>query len=118
MSKHRNWGFDILGIRIPDYSKQDRLRKACWDWLLETTAKIKDKPFVILGDFNADRDPSKSPAYYSTCLEKMVNDGWQHAQPKKGSSHCDHRGGWEKRLDHIFLSHISHFGIRIQNRIQ
>lgn len=104
------WEFDILGIRIPDYSKQDRLRRACWDWLLETTTKIRNEPFVILGDFNADRHPLKSPAYYCTCLEKMVTDGWQHAQPKTGSSHVTHVGGWEKQLDHIFLSR--HFSFR------
>jgi endonuclease/exonuclease/phosphatase family metal-dependent hydrolase len=105
--KAPEWGFDILGIRIPDYSKQNQLRRACWDWLLETTTKNRDKPFVILGDFNADRDPSKSPAYYGMCMERMVTDGWQHAQPKTGSSHVTHVGGWEKRLDHIFLT--SHF---------
>jgi endonuclease/exonuclease/phosphatase family metal-dependent hydrolase len=104
------WGFDILGIRIPDYSDQDRLRRACWDWLLERTVKIRDDPFVILGDFNADPDPLKSPAYYCRCLEKMVTDGWQHAQPKTGSSHVTNVGGWEKRLDHIFLSR--HFSVR------
>jgi|GEM_PF-877032 hypothetical protein len=98
------WGIDILGIRIPDYSKQDLLRRASWNWLLETTAKIGIDPFVILGDFNADRDPSKSNAYYCMCLEKMVADGWQHAQPETGSSHVTNVGGWEKRLDHIFLS--------------
>ena len=108
--KAPEWGFDIIGIRIPDYSKQDRLRRACWDWLLETTTKIRNEPFVILGDFNADRDPLKSPAYYCTCLEKLVTDGWQHAQPETGSSHVTHVGGWEKRLDHIFLS--GHFSFR------
>jgi len=102
--KAPEWGFDILGIRIPDYGKQDRLRRASWDWLLEISSKIKNDPFVILGDFNADRDPSKSPAYYGNCIEKLVTDGWQHAQPKTGSNFVTINGGWEKQLDHIFLS--------------
>ena len=104
------WGFNILGIRIPDYSNQDRLRRACWDWLLETTVKISDDPFVILGDFNADSDPSKSKAYYCACIEKLKADGWHHALPETGSSHVTRKGGWEKRLDHIFLSR--HFSYR------
>jgi endonuclease/exonuclease/phosphatase family metal-dependent hydrolase len=102
--------FDILGIRIPDYSKQPVLRKACWNWLLETAANIKDKPFVIMGDFNADPDPRKSPAYFSKCLEQLVKDKWQDASPKEGGSYWTIRGGMEKKLDHIFLS--THFSFR------
>jgi endonuclease/exonuclease/phosphatase family metal-dependent hydrolase len=102
--------FDILGIRIPDYSKQPLLRKACWNWLLETAANNKDKPFVIMGDFNADPDPRKSPAYFSKCLEELMKDKWQGASPKEGGSYWTIRGGMEKRLDHIFLS--THFSFR------
>lgn len=24
-------GFNVLGLRVPDYSKQPRVRRACWD---------------------------------------------------------------------------------------
>jgi endonuclease/exonuclease/phosphatase family metal-dependent hydrolase len=101
-------GFDILGIRVPDYSKQSKIRNACWNWILETTHKIKNDPFVILGDFNVD--PSSSPAYYRNCLDRLINDGWQHALPEMGASYWTVRGGKEKKLDHIFLSR--HFSFR------
>jgi len=94
-------GFNILGVRIPDYSEQPLLRKACWDWLHDTTRKIHDEPFVILGDFNVD--PCNSPKYFQNCFNQITREGWQHMdQPGKESWWS--AKGYGKRLDHALLS--------------
>jgi endonuclease/exonuclease/phosphatase family metal-dependent hydrolase len=46
---------EILGLRVPDYSKEPTIRRACWDWIIETAMTVKDRPFVLIGDFNTDR---------------------------------------------------------------
>ena len=34
-------GTEILGLRVPDYSKQRRLKRACWNWIIETAKTVK-----------------------------------------------------------------------------
>jgi len=31
-------GVEILGLRVPDHSKDAKTKRACWDWILETAA--------------------------------------------------------------------------------
>jgi len=46
-------GVEILGLRVPDYS-QPKMKRVCWDWIIETAAAVKDLPFAMIGDFNTD----------------------------------------------------------------
>jgi len=99
---------NILGLRVPDYSKQTPLRHKCWDWLEATANKIKEQPFVILGDFNAD--PSYPPSKCGNRIGNLVTAGWQLAAPPSGASYLAVANGEGKRLDHAFVS--KHFIVR------
>jgi len=102
-----NADLNILGMRVPDYSKQPAIRRSCWDWIEETANEIKDKPFVMLGDFNVD--PSYPPSKCGDRIGNLVAAGWQHALPPAGVSYLPVRGGEGKRLDHAFVS--QHFNV-------
>lgn len=94
-------GVDVLGMRLPDYSRAPATRRACWDWILATADAAKDRPFVILGDLNTD------PAYpRSRCGDRivmLVDQGWHHALPAEGDSYWG-PGGAARRLDHAFVT--------------
>lgn len=98
---------DVLGIRVPDYSKKPAIRRACWDWIEKMADGVKTHPFVFLGDFNVD--PSYPPSKCGDRISKLVASGWQHALPLQGVSYYPIAGGQGKRLDHAFVS--GHFNI-------
>jgi len=97
---------DVLGVRLPDYSKQPAIRRAWWDWFETTAASLVDRPTIIAGDFNTDAGYSK--ARCGDRLERLVRAGWQHAAPATGSSYWT-LNGLGKRIDHAFVS--KHFRI-------
>lgn len=94
--------FDILGLRVPDYSKQAIIKHQCWDWIMKVAAENKALPFVIMGDFNTD--PDYPHALCGDRINQLVTEGWQHAMPKYGASYWAIRNGSGKRLDHAFIS--------------
>lgn len=100
-------GIDVLGLRLPDYSKQPRIKRACWEWILKIAAEAKDRPFIILGDFNTDSNYSKSRC--GDRISILVENGWQHAQPAEGASYWT-INGQPVRIDHAFVSR--HFTIQ------
>ena len=100
-------GLEILGLRVPDYSKQPHIKRKCWDWIIKTVADFKDRPFVMLGDFNTD--PNYSKAKCGDCISKLLAEGWQHAAPTEGASFWSPRGH-PVRIDHAFVS--KHFSIQ------
>ncbi len=100
-------GFEILGLRIPDYSLQPVIRRACWDWVDETMASILERPFVVLGDFNTATHYPK--ARCGDRLGKLQATGWQFASPTEGASHWTPKGH-PVRIDHAFVS--PHFVVR------
>ncbi|MHC1757118.1 MAG: endonuclease/exonuclease/phosphatase family protein [Methanosarcina sp.] len=104
-------GFDILGMRVPDFSNQPIItptfKRQCWDWILKIAADNRNHPFVIMGDFNTD--PGDSRAKCGDQLSKLVDEGWQHAVPKSGASYWAIKNGSERRLDHAFTSR--HFDV-------
>jgi endonuclease/exonuclease/phosphatase family metal-dependent hydrolase len=95
------YGCEILGLRIPDYSKRPKMKRTCWDWIIEMAATVKDRPFVMIGDFNTDPDDPSSLC--RDCIAKLADNGWQLASPKEGAS------WWSTnrkpfRIDHAFVS--------------
>lgn len=98
--------FDILGLRIPDYSKQPLIRRECWKWILARARDLRERPSVILGDFNTD--PNYSHERCGDCIGQMVTEGWQHAKPQ-GSSYWTINGEIGRQLDHAFVS--EHFSV-------
>jgi len=98
--------FEILGIRIPDFSKAPALRRACWDWILQMASAVKERPFIILGDFNTDARYPK--ARCGDRLAALVEQGWQHCVPAVGASYWALQGG-DFRIDHAFAS--NHFEV-------
>jgi endonuclease/exonuclease/phosphatase family metal-dependent hydrolase len=99
-------GVDVLGMRLPDYSRKPALRRACWDWILETANAARNRPFVILGDLNTD--PAYPRARCGDRLGMLVERGWQHALPAEGDSYWG-PGGAARRLDHAFVT--PHFAV-------
>ena len=97
---------EILGIRVPDYSKQPNIKRKCWDWILTTADEVLGRPFIILGDFNTDARYSK--ARCGDRIGALICMGWQHAMPLAGSSYWTPRGTGVC-IDHAFLT--KHFVI-------
>jgi endonuclease/exonuclease/phosphatase family metal-dependent hydrolase len=94
-------GCEILGLRIPDYSKQPKMKRTCWDWIIEMAATAKDRPFVMIGDFNTD--PEEPSTLCRACVGKLTDDGWKLATPKQGASWWSVNGK-PFRIDHAFVS--------------
>jgi len=91
----------VIGIRVPDYSKKPRIRRACWDWLVSMAAEVITSPTIMIGDFNSD--PGYPKSHCGDRFALLVHDGWQLALPEKGASYWtpnDHA----VRLDHAFVS--------------
>jgi endonuclease/exonuclease/phosphatase family metal-dependent hydrolase len=100
-------GIEILGLRVPDYSKQLATKRACWDWIIETAGAVKCRPFVILGDFNTD--PKYPPNSCGDCFDELVAIGWKLASPVEGASYWSFKNGSPCRIDHAFVS--EHFTV-------
>jgi len=94
-------GIEILGVRLPDYSKYPPLRRGWWDWLTMTADSVVDRPFIIAGDFNTDA--GYPVARCGDRLQRLVDSGWRHAVPAEGSSYWT-LNGLGKRIDHAFVS--------------
>ena len=87
----------VLGIRIPDYSKTPRLRRAYWDWLETSTREWCGIPTVMIGDFNTDPDYPR--ARCGDRIAALQEVGWVHTGPAEGASYWTLRGerGLENR---------------------
>lgn len=96
-----DWGFDLLGIRVPDYSRQPQLRRTCWDWIEGVAHSVINQPFVLMGDFNTD--PRYSRAKCGDRIAGLVASGWQHAAPSNGCSYWTPKRH-EVVIDHAFFT--------------
>jgi hypothetical protein len=94
-------GLEILGIRVPDYSKDLKTKRACWDWILKTASEVHDRPFVMIGDFNTDANYPRSQC--GDHFGKLVDSGWQLASPPAGASFWS-LSGHAVRIDHAFVT--------------
>ncbi len=90
---------EILGLRVPDFSREPPLRRRFWDWILKTACAVQERPFVILGDFNTD--PSYPPARCGDRFDILAAMGWRHAP--SGPTFWTPRGH-AVRIDHAFVS--------------
>jgi endonuclease/exonuclease/phosphatase family metal-dependent hydrolase len=98
-----NSGVTVLGFRMPAFDSKDRaLKRKTWDWLIGEAGRLRDRPAVIVGDFNTA--PGDSKAYCGDCLDELVASGWQHARPASGYSWRHARWKNERQIDHVFLS--------------
>jgi endonuclease/exonuclease/phosphatase family metal-dependent hydrolase len=93
---------EVLGIRVPDYSKTPPLRHACWDWIEAIAATVVGRPFVLVGDLNVD--PSYSASKCGNRLRNLTSLGWKHALPSEGVSYWPLVGNMGRKLDHAFIS--------------
>ena len=92
---------ELLGIRIPDYSRAPALRRACWDWILDIGDRLRARPSVILGDFNTS--PVYPPSRCGDRISAMVASGWQLSSPASGASYWTPKGRGVQ-IDHAFTS--------------
>jgi endonuclease/exonuclease/phosphatase family metal-dependent hydrolase len=91
---------EILGLRIPDYSRRLALRRECWSWIHKVAEEMLHGPSVIIGDFNTD--PAYPPAKCGDCILALVASGWIWAEAS-GWSYTSPTGA-VRRLDHAFVS--------------
>ncbi len=98
----RQDGCEILGLRIPDYSNDPKTKSACWNWINETASTVRDRPFVLIGDFNTDPDDPESLC--KGCIGTLTDGGWQMASPAKEEASFWTVKGRPCRLDHAFVS--------------
>lgn len=109
-------GVDLLGVRVPDYSKTPSVRRACWDWLEGATSALLATPSVLLGDLNVD--PSYPKSKCGDRLTALVTRGWTSATPLLGASYWTLTGKLPRRLDHGFVSeHLTVRDARYVERI-
>jgi endonuclease/exonuclease/phosphatase family metal-dependent hydrolase len=94
-------GVEVLGVRIPDYSRLPALKRACWDWVQEAADALQSRRSIILGDFNTD--PSYSRARCGDQIAQLVHRGWNRAAPPSGASYCGPNGA-SVCIDHAFVS--------------
>jgi endonuclease/exonuclease/phosphatase family metal-dependent hydrolase len=94
-------GIEVLGIRVPDYSRQPPIRRQCWEWLLSAGRAMSARASVIVGDLNTD--PSYPRARCGDRIAQLVAAGFTAASPAEGASYWTPRGHGV-RIDHAFTS--------------
>jgi len=96
-------GLDVIGFRMPAYVREERpVKRQTWEWLIDAVRPLRDRPTVLLGDFNtAFGDP---PSRCGDCLDAMAANGWVPAVPIDGFSWRGHNGGNGRKIDLAFLS--------------
>jgi hypothetical protein len=93
-------GVRILGVRVPAYGRDQRVRlNKSWDWLEEVAATLAGVPAVILGDLNVDLASRSGGAY----LRRLLNAGWTRAAPEAGHTYYGHNGA-RSEIDHMLFS--------------
>lgn len=95
----------ILGLRMPLPMKAAE-KKDWWDWVTAVTEENRNKPFIILGDFNTDSStPGPNGGKRFT---EIAEKGWQCISPS-GKSYWSGDFKTQSRLDHALFS--GHFVI-------
>lgn len=95
--------FEVLGVRLRLHSigKIEReTRRKWWAWLVDLASRLKERPFIISGDFNTGETCPVAP----DANKQLLGSGWQHPVPDEGPSDW----GIEEtssRPDHTFLTH-------------
>ena len=93
---------NLLGFRMPSGKQFDaQFRRPTWDWLIEAAARLRDKPSVLIGDFNTA--PGDRVSRCGDGFERMSQGGWFHALPNSGFS-FRHSSGSDRQIDHCFHS--------------
>jgi hypothetical protein len=103
----RQENLNVIGLRIPDYSKQPSIRRQCWDWIAKMAAEVVDHPTVLIGDFNTDA--SYPPSRCGDRIQQLIDSNWQHPIPPQGHSYWTPKGHGVC-IDHAFVS--KHFKVK------
>jgi endonuclease/exonuclease/phosphatase family metal-dependent hydrolase len=96
-------GVELLGFRMPAYEGTDRpMKRRTWEWLIDALKTLRDRPAIIIGDFNTAFGDSVSRC--GDCLDALTESGWRPAVPADGFSWRGRTNGTERRIDLAFLS--------------
>jgi endonuclease/exonuclease/phosphatase family metal-dependent hydrolase len=95
-------GLSIVGVRVPYYVAETRpLFLAAWDWIEQTAAALRNRPAVILGDFNiAEQAPRAKGGEH---FRRILSNSWHRAQPQGKVSYFGHNGS-RTEIDHIIAT--------------
>jgi endonuclease/exonuclease/phosphatase family metal-dependent hydrolase len=95
---------EIIGIRVPDYSKtaHKKIAQEYWTWFSSFTQDIADRSIIMTGDFNIDPDMKKYKFRHH--LTDLMDIGWKMASPKEGASYYANQNNAPHRLDHAFIN--------------
>lgn len=97
-------GTEIIGIRVPDYSKTGykEVAQKYWSWFSSLTDEIGNRSIIMTGDFNID--PEMKKYKFRHHLTDLLDNGWQLASPIEGASYYANKNNAPHRLDHTFLT--------------
>lgn len=95
---------EIIGIRVPDYSKTKfkEIAQDYWRWFSSFAHEIAGRSIIMTGDFNIDLE--KKRYKFRHHLTDLLENGWQIASPKERASYYANRNNAPHRLDHTFLT--------------
>jgi hypothetical protein len=98
-----DFGLNVIGFRMPAFTAPDtHFKRQTWDWLIDAIRPLAASPCLIAGDFNtAFGDPDRT---CGDCLERLLADGWQRADPGSDAVSYRSRNGRGRLIDHAFAS--------------
>jgi len=95
-------GLNVVAVRVPAYARTTApLLPKAWDWLESIAASLKEQPGIIMGDLNVSL--KTSPSRGGIHLRRIMDDGWQRAEPAEGSTFFGHNGR-NSEIDHILAT--------------
>jgi exonuclease III len=94
---------EVIGFRMPAFEGSERpMKRRTWDGLIAVLRQVRDRPTIILGDFNtAPGDLTKT---CGDCIELLIAEGWTAHVPAEGYSFRRAPDTVGRRIDLAFTS--------------
>lgn len=101
----------VIGVHAPDGHGDRTLQTAYWRYLIDTAKRLRDKPCVLLGDFNTGRHKAdeEGKTFRCTSLLGLLStygyaDAWRLLHPQtREYTWFSHKGGGF-RIDAAYIS--------------
>jgi hypothetical protein len=94
---------EVIGFRMPVFEVSERpMKRRTWDWLITALRKVRDRPAIIIGDFNTA--PGDSTKTCGDCIELLIAEGWTAHVAAEGYSYRRAPDTVGRRIDLAFTS--------------
>jgi len=95
-------GLRVVGLRVPAYTGEEAaLVSKAWDWIEATAEALRDRPAVLVGDFNTSVDATGARARPQWA--RILASGWRRAEPIDGPSYFGSSGN-QSEIDHLLAT--------------